>query len=154
MGLIPKSEFENKIIDFSDARAFKSIKDKNKFLAWLIVYVPSGSIWHIEGIWSEEVFHTIRDYLTADCFQTYKWFAKPRLKYIKVLLEDQSKKAVCEKIDGWDLDSELIHQHIYFGDHVYLTSYDNLHENCTWVSDKIETAELNRLEEEGIIEQF
>ena len=149
IGWVPKEERNGAEIDFNNAWEFESISKKNEFLSWLIQYVPNNSIWSIEGLYNKELFRIIRHYLTDDGLQVQRGTVWPRPKYCKVLLNEESKNTILKNINKWNLDVDIIHQHIYYQKDIYLTSYDNL--TCVWLTKIIDQSELDKLEEEGII---
>ncbi len=152
IGWVPLDEVTGKEIDPNHVWEFKSISRKNDFQAWIIERVPDGSVWSIEGFHDPDIFETVQDFVTEDGVRVHKGTVWPRQRHIKIKLNAQSKKAILDRLEDWNLDVDIRHQHIYKGEMFYLTAYDNLHAGCTWLTKMIDRAELDELEDRGILE--
>ncbi|NLD36196.1 MAG: hypothetical protein GX654_04930 [Desulfatiglans sp.] len=150
LGWVPKEERKGIEINYDNAWEFQSIFNKNEFMSWLIKYVPNDSIWSIEGLYNSKLYQTVQEYTIDDGIKVNRGTVWPRPKYMKIKLSEEAKKVILENINNWNLESDITHQHIYYQNNVYLTSYDNL--DCTWLSKDIDQSELDTLEEKGIIQ--
>lgn len=112
----------------------------------IIRIVPENSIWSVEGLYSKEIYDVIEPFVIEDEVYIKRATIFPKQDCFKIQLNQKSKKIIASKIDDWNLDWEMIHQHIYKGKISYLNSYDNLHEACTWIAYELK-GKINGIEE-------
>jgi len=128
-----------KIEELNKTNSFKSsmVNNKNGFLTKLINTVPNGTIWSIEGIENTEILKCLDRYKIEDEYRISRNTIWPKQKMIRVKLDSEAKNFLNSKIPNWDLDVDIIHQHLYFKDKTFFTSYDNMHEDCTMISNRL-----------------
>ena len=124
-------------LDNNNSFGFSRVHNKNELLKEIIRNVPENSVWSIEGIQSKEIFEIIEPFVIDDEVYIKRATIFPKQDFFKVHLTQESKKIITSKMDSWNLDWEIIHQHIYKEKETYLNSYDNLHEACTWISNEL-----------------
>lgn len=147
-----ENEIKGKEIDFDNCWTLKKINDREELLKRIIEIAPENSIWSIEGIEEKYIYETISKHITSDDKIMQNGTIWPKQKNVKVLLTEIARKEIINSIPNWNLDYNIMHQHIYKADMVYFSSYDNLHPRCTWFSNIIAKEEFKTLSEENIIE--
>lgn len=145
IGLGSRNEGPVAKFDFDKAWSFLQIRDKHRFLKWVLSIVPDGTVWNIEGVYDPAILEVLREFPATDNVRISRATIWPRQHTLKVLLTEASKAKLASCLEKWNLDGDLIHQHIYSDTAVYFRSYDNLHENCTWVSHLISRDQLEPL---------
>jgi len=133
-----------------EAWTFSEIRDKHRFLRWVLSAVPDGTIWSIEGVSDPAILYLAQEFSASDGVQIPRATIWPRQNTMKLLLTPESKERLSASLQKWDLDRDLIHQHIYSDAALYFRSYDNLHESCTWVSRLISRDQLEPLLEDNV----
>src|SRR4030042_613556 len=140
-----KKDLQGKEIDYNNCWTIDKLRNKEGFLKRIIELVPNGSIWAIEGI-SKELIEYFSEYHIIDDQKTALGTIWPKQRLLKIKIDTNSRDLIVHKLSKIDLSQEIIHQHIYYGDKFYLTSFDNLHKDCTWIS-----KDFKRLEFEDLI---
>ncbi|MBK3520030.1 hypothetical protein [Carboxylicivirga marina] len=129
-----KKDRVGKEIDFKNSWAVSKLEDKLEFFKRILTLVPDNSIWAIEGMSDMKLIEYLQTFPIEDSLIVNKGTIWPKQKTLKVLINPISRKSLIQNITFENLDWEIIHQHIYNDEKFYLTSYDNLHEACTWIS--------------------
>ncbi|MBD1395725.1 hypothetical protein H9Q13_00980 [Pontibacter sp. JH31] len=149
-----ETDIKGKEIDFDNCWIVDEINDRNKFLALIISIVPEDSIWSIEGLADEEIYHLLSIYPISDDTKVWKGTVWPKQNSFKVKLSKKAKEEILLALPNWNLESNFVHQHIYKDEEFYLTSYDNLDKACTWVSKSLDQGELEKLKELRVIDFY
>lgn len=124
-------------LDRGNSFCYSRVYNKKELLKEIILNVPEGSIWSIEGFQSKEIFKLLEPFIYKDELYSKRSIIFPKGCVMKVQLTEGAKKEIGTHINSWNLDREIIHQRIYRGKDTYLVSYDNLHEACTWISNEM-----------------
>jgi hypothetical protein len=143
-----------KEIDTNNSWSVIKIGDKESFFKKILTLIPNNSIWSIEGIANND----LRDYLLKFQFKDDQIVRKgtiwPRQKTLKVIINEDSRDDLINKLTLRNLDWDIIHQHIYNGDKFYLSSYDCLDEACTWISKDFKHSDFKDLIEADQLELY
>lgn len=146
LGIEKGRESEITQLDNDNSFCFSRVHNKNELLKEIIRNVPENSIWSIEGLQSKEISDIFEPFVIDDEVHIKRATIFPKQDLFKVQLTQESKKKIASNINSWNLDWEIIHQHIYKGKETYLISYDNLHEACTWISNELRD-KIKKIEE-------
>jgi hypothetical protein len=149
-----RTDIKGKELELDDCWIINKINDRNKLLSRLIELVPVDSIWTIEGLSDKKIYEVISNHLFSDDAKVWKGTIWPKQNFFKIKLTDKAKDDILQDLPNWDLDWNIIHQHIYKGDKFYLTSYDNLDEACTWISKEFDIIELNKLKGQNVFDFY
>ncbi|WP_028887734.1 hypothetical protein [Tenacibaculum ovolyticum] len=139
-------------IDYDNCWIITEIPNKNKFIKEILDCLPENCIWSIEGMFDKGIYDTISDFIILDEKKKTKYTVWPKHNFFEVKLTNEARSKVLENIMEWDFDANFIHQNIFSENHCYLTSFDNLHRACTWISDFFEISKLNDLKKKGILD--
>jgi hypothetical protein len=96
--------------------------------------VPDDTIWAIEGVQDKSLIEFFKSFESSDEEKVALGTVWPKQRTLKVRIDSESREKLINKVPEMNLDWEIIHQHFYFGEHFYLTAYDNLDSSCTWIS--------------------
>jgi len=150
IGLGGRVRTSSATLDIEEAWTFSAIRDKHRFFKWVLSVVPEGTTWSIEGVNDPAIIEALREVSATDDVRMPQATIWPRQNTVKVLLTQKSKAKLSLCLEKWDLDRNLIHQHIYSDTALYFQSYDNLDENCTRVSCLISRDRLEPLIEGNV----
>jgi len=149
-----KTNYEGKQIDFDNAWIIDKINNRENLLEFLFENTPEKSVWSIEGVYNKDILNLLSKFAHTDETKVALGTVWPKQIHIKILLTNDSKFEILKHISNWDLSEDIVHQHIYKEDVFYLTSFDNLSENCTWISKNITKKLLENLKQESIIDFY
>jgi hypothetical protein len=149
-----RTDIKGNQIDFDDCWTVDKIINRNRLLARLIELVPIDSIWTIEGLSDKNIYDLISKHIFVDDNKVWNGTIWPKQNFFKIQLTETAKTDILKELPGWDLELNIIHQHIYKDNKYYLTSYDNLHEWCTWISMYFDIVEMNKLKDQNILDFY
>lgn len=142
----------NRQVDLKNCYSIIKITDKNILLQQIILGVPDNSIWAIEGLYDRNIIGVLKNHFSDDESNAYKATIWPGQDSYTIKLTEAAKKDIIANLYNWNLDSDIIHQHIYLSDTFYFTLYDNLSESCTWVGKEFDIKLLMDMERQDIVE--
>ncbi len=147
MSVLAKRKMRKKAkkIDVNNSWSVIKIDDKESFFKRILTLVPDNSIWSIEGVADNDLGNYLLKFRFEDEQIVRKGTIWPRKETLKVLINEDSRKALIENLTLKNLDRDIIHQHIYKDDKFYLSSYDCLDAACTWISKGFKHSDFKEL---------
>lgn len=154
IGWISEEERSGKMVDAFNCYSLFEIKDPRNLLIEILNLVPDDSIWAIEGVYSEHIISFLKQFHVEDDESVELGTVWPSQKKIRVLLTKDAKNAIIEELKNWNIDVDIVHQHIYKSGFFYFTSYDNLKSGCIWLTNQIEERKISPLIEKNFIGEY
>ncbi len=143
---------KGKEVDYENSWIVAKFKDKEAFLKTFLKIIPDDSVWAVEGKFDHNLIDLLQKYRINDEQKVCKGTIWPKQQKMKVLINKESRKEFIEKLTFTNIEWNIIHQHFYKNNLFYLTSYDNLDEDCTRITNELTKSDIEILIKEGLIE--
>ncbi len=132
--------------DYKDRWDVFGIQNKQKFMKSLFHKVPEDSVWYIEGI-DEGSLKLLDEFKTTDDIKIGRNTIWPKQEIVKIFLSSKNRERIFKLLPTFDFNLDFTHQFVYRQNLFYLVSFDNLDDECTYLSKVFDEVFLTNLAE-------